>query len=131
MSYFPAIRMNCVCVINRPKQLLLVSFPCHNVLTHYVFSNTFGMLGFLVNLSISEDTNKVWTLRIIQICSNLETQWTAQLSWDIHYMRRNRPFLLVFNFLIIFPFIFWHTAIMFAISFLDHITKKITGNRKA
>lgn len=38
--------MNWFCVINRPKQLLLVSLPCHNVLTHYVFSNTFGTLGF-------------------------------------------------------------------------------------
>lgn len=43
---FPAIRMSWFCVINRSKQLLLVSLPCHNVLTHYVFSNTFGMLGF-------------------------------------------------------------------------------------
>lgn len=44
--YLPDIRMNLFCVIHRPKQLLLVSLPCHNVLTHYVFSNTFGMQGF-------------------------------------------------------------------------------------
>lgn len=99
--------MNWVCVINRPKQLLLVSFPCHSVLTHYVFSNTFGMLGFPSESQYLRGYKQsLNTVRIIQICSNLETQWTAQLSWDIHYMRRNRPFLFSFNFFHYFSFHF-------------------------
>lgn len=38
--------MNWFWIFNRPKQLLLVSLSCHKVLTHYVLSNTFGMVGF-------------------------------------------------------------------------------------
>lgn len=125
--------MNWLCVINRPKQLLLVSVPRHNVLKHYVFSNTFGILGFPSESQYLRGYKQsLNTVRIIQICSNLETQWTAQLSWDIHYMRRNRPFLFRFNFFNFFPFIFRHTAIMFAISlFLGHITKINNRNQES
>lgn len=106
-SYFPLIRMNWFCVINRPKQLLLVSLPCHNVSTHYGFSNTFGKLGFPSESQyLREWKQNLNTVRKIQICSNLETQWTSQLPWDVHYMRRNKPFLVCLYLLKYLTFIF-------------------------
>lgn len=102
-SYFPWYYW--FCVINRPKQLLLVSLPCHNVLTHYVFSNTFGMLGFPSESQYLRGWKQnLNTVRNIQNCSKLEIQWTAQLPWDVHYLRRNKSFFFLsfylFNYLI-------------------------------
>lgn len=90
---FPDIRMNWFWIFNRPKQLLLVSLPCHKVLTHYVLSNTFGMVGFPSESQYLRGWKQnLNTVRSIQICSNLETQWTLQLPRDSHYLRRNKPF---------------------------------------
>lgn len=102
---FPAIRMSLFCVINSPKQLFLASLPCHNVLTHYVFPNTFGMLGFP---SESQDL-RGWkqnlnTVRSLQMCSNFNTQWNIQLPWDPIIWQEINLFLfltiiyLLFNF---------------------------------
>lgn len=123
--------MNWFCIINRTKQLLLVSLPCHNVLTHYVFSNTFGMLGFPSESQYLRGWKQnLNTVRNFQICSNLETQWTAQLPWDVHYVRRYKPFsnFYLFNYL----FHFWHFIFCYCICryscLLAHITK--INNRK-
>lgn len=121
---FPAIRMNWFCVINRPKQLLLVSLPCHNVLTHYVFSNTFGTLGFPSESQyLGGWKQNLNTVRNIQICSNLETQWTAQLPWDVHYVRRYKPFssFYLFNYLT-FIFGISLSAIVFVIILVCWVT---------
>lgn len=101
-SCFPTIRMSCFCVINRPKQLFLVSLPCHNVLTHYVFPNTFGMLGFPSESQYLRGWKQnLNTVRSLQMCSNFNTQWKSQLPWDTHYMTRDTPFVFFDNYLFI------------------------------
>lgn len=129
-SYFPLIRMNWFCVINRPKQLLLVSLPCHNVSTHYGFSNTFGKLGFPSESQyLREWKQNLNTVRKIQICSNLETQWTSQLPWDVHYMRRNKPFLVCLYLLKYLTFILaYYYYIYHSFCFPHLVTKIITWN---
>lgn len=126
---FPAIGMHWLSVINRPKQLLLVLLPCHNVLTHYVFSNTFGILGFPSESQyLTGWKQSLNTVRIIQICSNLKTQWIAQLSWDVHYTRRDTPFLFSFNFFIFLLFLAYCYYVCHSSPFLGHINK--INNRK-
>lgn len=100
-SIFPTIRMRWFCVINSPKQLFLASLPCHNVLTHYVFPNTFGMLGFPSESQYLRGWKQnLNTVRSLQMCSNFNTQWNTQLPWETHYMTSKKTFGFFWKFFI-------------------------------